>query len=99
MLRRPPRSTLFPYTTLFRSVADGEIVDQVAASVVERVQRNVVQLFVGHEHQAVAAQLRTNGSDQGVVELGEVAASRLESGRSEERRVGKEGRAGGGRET
>src|SRR5438874_5287430 len=22
MLRRPPRSTLFPYTTLFRSVAD-----------------------------------------------------------------------------
>src|SRR5687768_18083776 len=25
MLRRPPRSTLFPYTTLFRSVADTEI--------------------------------------------------------------------------
>src|SRR5437764_10010248 len=23
MMRRPPRSTLFPYTTLFRSVADG----------------------------------------------------------------------------
>src|SRR5690625_5659392 len=23
MLRRPPRSTLFPYTTLFRSPADG----------------------------------------------------------------------------
>src|SRR3712207_7045410 len=27
MIRRPPRSTLFPYTTLFRSVSDG--VDQV----------------------------------------------------------------------
>src|SRR3712207_4146206 len=25
MIRRPPRSTLFPYTTLFRSVADGTI--------------------------------------------------------------------------
>src|SRR5258708_13241594 len=25
MIRRPPRSTLFPYTTLFRSVLDGEI--------------------------------------------------------------------------
>src|SRR2546423_11193424 len=25
MIRRPPRSTLFPYTTLFRSVADGRI--------------------------------------------------------------------------
>src|SRR3712207_8048987 len=24
MIRRPPRSTLFPYTTLFRSVAGGE---------------------------------------------------------------------------
>src|SRR5256885_14625185 len=25
MIRRPPRSTLFPYTTLFRSVAGGNI--------------------------------------------------------------------------
>src|SRR5256885_8625080 len=25
MIRRPPRSTLFPYTTLFRSVSDPEI--------------------------------------------------------------------------
>src|SRR3712207_7564740 len=24
MIRRPPRSTLFPYTTLFRSVLDGD---------------------------------------------------------------------------
>src|SRR5688572_32192413 len=27
MIRRPPRSTLFPYTTLFRSAADKERVD------------------------------------------------------------------------
>src|SRR5258708_23093731 len=25
MIRRPPRSTLFPYTTLFRSPADGRV--------------------------------------------------------------------------
>src|SRR2546430_7352119 len=25
MIRRPPRSTLFPYTTLFRSVGGGEL--------------------------------------------------------------------------
>src|SRR2546430_10363706 len=25
MIRRPPRSTLFPYTTLFRSPGDGEL--------------------------------------------------------------------------
>src|SRR5688572_31944317 len=34
MLRRPPRSTLFPYTTLFRSSAAGEAAD---AGVLARV--------------------------------------------------------------
>src|SRR3712207_8073458 len=29
MIRRPPRSTLFPYTTLFRSIDDDEIYDAV----------------------------------------------------------------------
>src|SRR5256885_11201994 len=27
MIRRPPRSTLFPYTTLFRSMTNSEIAD------------------------------------------------------------------------
>src|SRR2546426_8179794 len=31
MIRRPPRSTLFPYTTLFRSLALDEHVDQTLA--------------------------------------------------------------------
>src|SRR5438045_4912360 len=31
MIRRPPRSTLFPYTTLFRSVPDGDRLDPAAA--------------------------------------------------------------------
>src|ERR1039457_4637777 len=30
MIRRPPRSTLFPYTTLFRSQGWGQVVDQFA---------------------------------------------------------------------
>src|SRR3712207_8965821 len=29
MIRRPPRSTLFPYTTLFRSVAGAGLADQL----------------------------------------------------------------------
>src|SRR5712672_2493259 len=33
MIRRPPRSTLFPYTTLFRSIADVERVKNVARRV------------------------------------------------------------------
>ena len=37
MIRRPPRSTLFPYTTLFRSLAAG-------------VTPGYVRLSVGIEH-------------------------------------------------
>src|SRR2546428_8238197 len=40
MIRRPPRSTLFPYTTLFRSAAEREHVDahHAAAHLVGRDQ-------------------------------------------------------------
>src|SRR3712207_7679034 len=31
MIRRPPRSTLFPYTTLFRSTATGDLSGAVSA--------------------------------------------------------------------
>src|ERR1035438_10725079 len=30
MIRRPPRSTLFPYTTLFRSDAHGQVIEHRA---------------------------------------------------------------------
>src|SRR3989454_4195226 len=38
MIRRPPRSTLFPYTTLFRSLSDHERLERV--SLVERRGRD-----------------------------------------------------------
>src|SRR2546430_10308912 len=38
MIRRPPRSTLFPYTTLFRS--QGTIADQVAQPIEHFLQRD-----------------------------------------------------------
>src|SRR5476649_821475 len=34
MIRRPPRSTLFPYTTLFRSLPEGEFPKVIAADAV-----------------------------------------------------------------
>src|SRR5256885_12119420 len=50
MIRRPPRSTLFPYTTLFRSlrrggreavrVADGPVGEQAAARSAGHAQRS-----------------------------------------------------------
>src|SRR2546430_11610989 len=44
MIRRPPRSTLFPYTTLFRSVALEQPADAVSA--VERDIHRIVE--TGH---------------------------------------------------
>src|SRR5688572_31389825 len=35
MIRRPPRSTLFPYTTLFRSIADRMPADSSSAEAAE----------------------------------------------------------------
>src|SRR2546427_2977856 len=37
MIRRPPRSTLFPYTTLFRSHVDADAVARARAEMLERV--------------------------------------------------------------
>src|SRR2546430_5831079 len=40
MIRRPPRSTLFPYTTLFRSVVKGLAAENTSPKeLVERVNR------------------------------------------------------------
>src|SRR5256885_5889066 len=39
MIRRPPRSTLFPYTTLFRSTLDPEVSRMTIAVEVDATQR------------------------------------------------------------
>src|SRR5258708_29560213 len=44
MIRRPPRSTLFPYTTLFRSPALSDALAQLGAAHAEEVV--VVPLFL-----------------------------------------------------
>src|SRR3712207_7642041 len=49
MIRRPPRSTLFPYTTLFRSIATESLRDR---SLAFRRGRNPTQ---GPENRTVAA--------------------------------------------
>src|SRR5258706_7990050 len=44
MIRRPPRSTLFPYTTLFRSLAPAEIPDEAG-------EREISAHFLGNGDQ------------------------------------------------
>src|SRR5256885_17270591 len=89
MIRRPPRSTLFPYTTLFRSLqlladASGQnivVSDSVTGSVTLRLQ-NVPW------DQALDIVLRTKGLDKRKQDNVIIVAPR-----SEERRVGKECRS------
>ena len=63
MIRRPPRSTLFPYTTLFRSVAGVVVVIIVIVVVVYRSSlKLVVALFDGEDGAIDRKSTRLNSS-------------------------------------
>src|SRR5260370_32108928 len=56
MIRRPPRSTLFPYTTLFRSPVVGGVVDLVHARIDHGDEVGAAVLhagLLGHGQEAV----------------------------------------------
>src|SRR5438034_6551496 len=55
MLPRPPRSTLFPYTTLFRSLPERENAD-AAMRLVEEGGADLVKLFASPELVRAVAQ-------------------------------------------
>src|SRR2546430_11023279 len=44
MIRRPPRSTLFPYTTLFRSVREARVPEGLGIEGVTMFRRDFLQL-------------------------------------------------------
>src|SRR5256885_11045159 len=77
MIRRPPRSTLFPYTTLFRSL---EVLNgrqrQRAHAVAEREHRDLLALEQLLDHDRVAEGRRR---EQGFVELLDRKSTRLNS--------------------
>src|SRR3712207_7443498 len=62
MIRRPPRSTLFPYTTLFRSIAhtvalallaeDDECASVLAGAILARRPRRVTMRWVNDERRS-----------------------------------------------
>src|SRR2546422_3330554 len=52
MIRRPPRSTLFPYTTLFRSIVQVQSFEDLLG-----VSRQTLQVVVGALHAAEHDQL------------------------------------------
>src|SRR2546429_6000141 len=52
MIRRPPRSTLFPYTTLFRSRFCRPVPQPLAANPLRHWQRDAVRLSAGLDSDA-----------------------------------------------
>src|SRR3712207_7318937 len=68
MIRRPPRSTLFPYTTLFRSVHEaGALTDPGAVVAAEREGVLVVdgeRVRAGHPLFAAAAKRQSTGRSE-----------------------------------
>src|SRR2546430_8470169 len=51
MIRRPPRSTLFPYTTLFRSHPDGIIFEPVGGTAMPQVARACAAAGIGRSEE------------------------------------------------
>src|SRR2546425_5368238 len=77
MIRRPPRSTLFPYTTLFRSPGDAGVVHQD----VHGTERGVEALD-GRRDARGARDVRLDG-DRPPVERGHLVRHRSEEHTSE----------------
>src|SRR3712207_8538676 len=57
MIRRPPRSTLFPYTALFRSALEGVVRRTTAAAGLVRRARIVLLVAEGEPLHRIARQL------------------------------------------
>src|SRR3712207_7925552 len=55
MIRRPPRSTLFPYTTLFRSDGGADLVGGRADHDADLVDARLPDRFDGAKHDRLAA--------------------------------------------
>src|SRR2546430_16893655 len=95
MIRHPPRSTLFPYTTLFRSEAESERIDvdrdEALAALEDRLKRRRDYFTKGKERNFDEDdEFWTRGLSNWAEEQG---LPPLEEARSEERRVGKECRS------
>src|SRR3712207_9411406 len=77
MIRRPPRSTLFPYTTLFRSAGAG-IISVVVGFGAQPVINDVVSgLFILFENIFLVGDYIEVGTARGTVEAIQLRTTRL----------------------
>src|SRR2546426_8089446 len=64
MIRRPPRSTLFPYTTLFRSMLGRNGVRVYASSLFEQLVRPAVRQLSAGSGEAMKLEMQLLGGEQ-----------------------------------
>src|SRR5256885_5403858 len=76
MIRRPPRSTLFPYTTLFRSRIEGPAAALLTG---ERTALNIMQRLSGVATLTKAFVDRVEGTAARIVDRSEEHTSELQS--------------------
>src|SRR3712207_9199827 len=76
MIRRPPRSTLFPYTTLFRSLEAGPTVERVRVRITEFPWDRIEVDGQGHEHSFI----RGSGEREALITGDEGGDCRVEAG-------------------
>src|SRR3712207_7806003 len=80
MIRRPPRSTLFPYTTLFRSDDAGDLVLIFGRD----LEHDRAAYRAAHHHRALQAELEPHRADHRQVALRGEAVLLQPPARSEE---------------
>src|SRR3712207_7427663 len=88
MIRRPPRSTLFPYTTLFRSLVEGVEVVAGADHVALVVERDLAQ----HRVELVLPQRAGHGVELDRAGLGGRLGERLHGGDRKSTRLNSQSR-------
>src|SRR4051794_41774912 len=95
MIRRPPRSTLFPYTTLFRSAVSGDTIDFAAN--ITTIELTSSELLINKDltlygpGATLLSVQKTNTNAN--FRIFNIASGHVTMFRSEERRVGKECRS------
>src|SRR3712207_6059019 len=81
MIRRPPRSTLFPYTTLFRSRKFGRIISVISSGVIQPIPNlaisNAVRPALVGWGKTLSSEIAAHGITVNAVAPGRIATDRL----------------------
>src|SRR2546425_10838356 len=96
MIRRPPRSTLFPYTTLFRSTElepHARGIEALSAPEGASFDAPAYVAALLEDARAAGARVEFGVAVRRIIEPGGTSPARVLTSRSEERRVGKECRS------